>query len=219
VFSHRHAGLLEQVFTCNVDGLDHQLDLPVGKILAVHGTVAHVRCEFCKHKMPADEFRALVRSHIKDISASDPDAPALSKLIRCPNAKCGRAGMKPTAVLFGAKLDAAVAKRISKHLPRTDLLFVVGTSLSVKPISSIPEQCPLDAVRIVVNRDAPPSGFAFGSGRDHLLQGDCDEMFLALAARLGWLPDLARFRDEWPQASQDLFDEALAESETLESAT
>ncbi len=203
------AGLLEQIFTCNIDGLDHQLGLPDSKILAVHGTLALVRCEFCKRKMPSEEFREHMRSNIKDISAIDASAPADSKVIACPNARCLRAGMKPTAVLFGAKLDAAVARRMRKHLPQTNMLFVVGTSLSVKPISSIPAQCPQDAVRVVVNRDPPPSGFAFDSGRDHLLQGECDEMFVALAARLGWLPDLARFRDEWPQASKDMFDEAL----------
>jgi hypothetical protein len=47
-----------------------------------------------------------------------------------------------------------------------------------------------------------------------LLQGDCDEMFVALATRLGWLQDLAQFRDEWCEASQKMFDVAVTKYAT-----
>jgi NAD-dependent SIR2 family protein deacetylase len=208
------AGLLEQVFTCNVDGLDHQLGLPGDKIFEVHGTMKRIQCEFCKHEMLWDEFVVLVRFNIKDISANDADAPAESKVILCPNPKCGRAGMKPAVVLYGTKVDTAVAKRMRKHLPRTNTLFAVGTSLDVKPISELAKQC-LHAVRVVVNQH--PSlmcDFKFRKGRDHLLQGECDEMFVALAGRLGWLHDLARFRDEWCPNSQEMFDAELQATST-----
>ena len=96
--------MLQQVFTCNIDGLDHQTSVPNDKIVAVHGTLSRARCEFCRHEMPSDTFRELVRASIKDISASDPSAPAESSAIKCP--QCDRAGMKPSTVLYDADLDA-----------------------------------------------------------------------------------------------------------------
>jgi NAD-dependent SIR2 family protein deacetylase len=201
--------MLEQVFTTNIDGLDHQLGLPANKILAVHGTLTLVRCEFCKHKMPPAEFQALLRANIKDISASDASAPAKSSVIKCRNSKCGRACVKPTAVLFGAKVDNSEAKRVREHAPLTDFLFVVGTSLAVEPVPLKPSKFPSTASRIVVNREPPSSDhFAFGGTRDHEWRGDCEAMFVALAARLGWLPELAEFRGEWSDASRALFDKA-----------
>ena len=175
------------MFTCNIDALDHQLGLPEDKIVAVHGKLSRACCEFCKHEMPSDGFCALVRSSIKDIYANDPDAPTESKAIVCPNPKCGRAGMKPATVLYGAGLDAQVMKQIKKQGP-ADILFVFGTSQSVEPSSTISSRSKA-AVRVFVNRDAPPPGFKRDT--DQFLQGDCDEMFAALAARLGWLPEMA----------------------------
>ena len=202
-------GLLEEVFTCNTDGLDHQLGLPDSKIVAVHGSRKLTRCEFCKHEMPSDKFRELLGSNIKDIyQIAGSNAPAESSVIACTNPACGKAGMRPATVLFDADLDADVLKHINKQRP-ANLLFVVGTSLSVTPASDIPSRSNA-AVRVVVNLNSPVyEDFEFGNGRDHLLRGDCDEMFAALAARLGWLPDLARFRDTLPPASLATLDMAL----------
>lgn len=193
------------MFTCNIDALDHQLGLPEDKIVAVHGKLSRACCEFCKHEMPSDEFCALVRSSIKDIYANDPDAPTESSAIKCP--KCDRAGMKPATVLYGAALDAQVMKQIKKPEP-TDVLFVVGTSESVEPSSSISLRSKA-AVRVFVNRVPHPG---FKRDTDQFLQGDCDEMFVALAARLGWLPEMAaRFGGDGvlPQASLQTLNKAL----------
>ncbi len=201
------------MFTSNIDALDHQLGLPEDKIVAVHGTLLRARCEFCKHEMLLDDFRALVRSSIKDIYANDPDAPTESKAIVCPNAKCGRAGMKPATVLYGAGLEAHVEEQMEEHKP-ADMLVVVGASLSVEPSSFIPKDSSA-ATRVFVNLNLPDanySDFEFGNGRDHFLQGDCDEMFAALAARLGWLPEMAaRFGGDGvlPQASLQTLNKAL----------
>ena len=184
--------------------------MPSDKIVAVHGTLSRARCEFCRLEMPSDEFRELVRANIKDIRASDAGAPAESSAIKCPH--CDRAGMKPATVLYDADLDAGVLQHLKEHLP-ADILFVVGTSLYVQPSASIPLRSKA-AMRVFVNREPPPPFVKFRNDRDHVLQGDCDEMFAALAARLGWLPDLARFRDEWLPTSQTLFDEALRKSAT-----
>lgn len=194
------------MYTCNIDGLDHQLDLHDKKIVAVHGTAARACCEFCKRDMPSEVFLAFMRSKIKDITASDASAPAQSSEIACP--KCRKAGIRPAVVLYGTCLDDKAAQRM-ELLKTTRLLLVVGTSLTVKPISQLPSLCS-QAARVVVNRDPPPHDFAFDSGRDHLLQGDCDDMFAALAARLGWLPELdTRFRDTLPPASLQALNKAL----------
>ena len=162
--------------------------------------------------MKSDRFRELVRSNIKDISSSDAK-PVESSVILCPNPKCGRAGMKPAFLLYDTNLDEEVLKRMDKSQPQPDLLFVVGTSLCVEPFSELPSHCPR-SVRVVVNRDLSYArcGFEFGNGHDHMWQGNCEEMFFALAEKLGWLPDLAQFCDTLPPASKEMLDKALKKS-------
>ena len=46
----------------------------------------------------------------------------------------------------------------------------------------------------------------FGDGRDSFVGGDCDEAFLELSARLGWLEELRAVRDELPEESQRRLD-------------
>jgi NAD-dependent SIR2 family protein deacetylase len=121
--------------------------------------------------------------------------------------------MKPSALLFGVGLDSNVLERVEQQVSKvstTEVFIVVGMSLSVESSASISEAFP-QAKRVVVNRDLPPKSkdFQFGNDRDFMLQGNCDEIFFELAARLGWLPDLEKFRNEWCEASQKMFAEAL----------
>ena len=62
--------------------------------------------------------------------------------------------------------------------------------------------------RAVVNREpvGMDLGLRFGDGRDSFVGGDCDEAFLELSARLGWLEELRAVRDELPEESQRRLD-------------
>jgi NAD-dependent SIR2 family protein deacetylase len=211
-------GLLNRLYTQNIDGLDHQMYLPGDRIVNVHGSLAEIRCEFCGADYPSDQFRDEVRSKIRNIyNSADPTAPAESTNICC--LKCRRPGVKPATVLYGTDLPKRFFQSIRADFPSaSELMIVAGTSLTVSPANQLVGMVRSDVPRLVVNREAVGEelGLQYGE-RDGLLQGDCDAGFLALAMQLGWVEDLRRYRGEMCQASAALLDtatDAVAEPST-----
>jgi len=154
-----------------------------------------------------------VRSQIKDIYSEDDAAPSASTPIVCE--ACGSATVKPSTVLFGSSLPPEFFSCAEEDMPGCDLLLVAvspqfptlvtrpwrnrvgqGTSLVVSPANSLPQMCIPTTRRAVVNREpvGMDLGLRFGDGRDSFVGGDCDEAFLELSARLGWLEELRESR-------------------------
>ena len=79
-------------------------------------------------------------------------------------------------------------------LPDLSLLFVVGTSLTVQPVSFIPEEC-CNSKRVIVNRE-DVANYTKTPGKDFFLSGDCDDTFIEIIVKCGWLQDLMKFKDE-----------------------
>lgn len=196
-------GLLLRLFTQNIDGLDFQLDLPKEKIIPVHGTIGIIQCESCEHVMGKEAFVAEVKSKIKDIYKIDASAPASSTPILCP--ACGMKTVKPATVLYGRGLPAAFFEHGEPDMAECELLFVVGTSLTVMPAAGLPSMAADRAHRVLVNRDlAGGDTFDFGSSRDIFLQGDCDSVFLRLIMELGLLKDVLPYLDRMCPNSRTL---------------
>ena len=71
-----------------------------------------------------------------------------------------------------------------------DLVLVLGTSLLVAPVASIPDWVKSDCPRILINRELVGS-FAYGGKKtDVFLEGDCDERVRQLCQLVGWESDL-----------------------------
>lgn len=104
-----------------------------------------------------------------------------------------------------------------------DLLLVLGTSLKVAPVSSIPDEVHWLTPRVLINRDVvhahgepapewPPRsggdpGFRFDlddNYRDVLCQQDCDDGAKELIALLGWDRELATLESRLAQAPDAL---------------
>ena len=209
-------GLLQRVFTQNIDGLDAHVGVPDEKLVACHGSIATPACEFCGAPMAPDAFRAAVRAQVKDIYGVDARAPATSTPIAC--GECGKGGVKPTTVLYGRNLPRRFFECAAADMPELDLLVVAGTSLTVHPAASLVTMVSDECARLVINLEPVGAdlGIEYGGGaggaraaRDVFAAGTCDAGFLELARLLGWLPDLAAVRDRLPDASAALLDEAL----------
>lgn len=68
-----------------------------------------------------------------------------------------------------------------------------------------------DCLRLLINRDSVGAEMGLLSeARDVFLQGDCDAQFIVLADALGWLPELATYKDAMADASRALLEAALA---------
>jgi NAD-dependent deacetylase sirtuin 2 len=203
---HRKTNKLTRIYTQNIDGLDRHCNIPLDKIVPVHGSLAQVSCEGCGHQADFDEFCTEVRLNIKDIYNQDEQAPATSTPILCK--ECNRPLVKPSTVLFGRDLPAEFFELSEVDLPRLDLLIVAGTSLVVSPANSLVYRVPESTIRVIVNQEPVGAelGIEYGqpAKRDLFAQGNCDEVFLDLIRKLGWMDDLNDMIDELPPQSADL---------------
>jgi len=202
-------GVLRRLFTQNIDGLDFQTSIPHDKIITVHGTMGKVVCEFCSHECKLEDFLTSIRTNIKDIYKLDTTAPTESKEILC--ASCNRPGLKPATVLYGRSLPKSFSSAISDDFPHNvDLLIVAGTSLTVGPANQLVLYVSPACPRLLVNKEKVGAelGIIFGahSERDIFCSGNCDNVFLELIQKLGWVEDLRKYADKLAPASRALLD-------------
>jgi NAD-dependent deacetylase sirtuin 2 len=199
------AGLLRRVYTQNIDGLDFSTQIPLEKIVSVHGTMRHVKCELCGDDGPdggSIEWLAdQTRRHIKDIYGVDPGAPTESSNIMCPT--CNRPGLKPATVMYGGAMPPQFNSAVAEDFRGTtdvDLVVVMGTSLTVYPAAMIPDMASDKCHRILINNEkvgafARKSRFAEEGGElppASCLLGSCDAVAVALVEALGWRERMAR---------------------------
>jgi NAD-dependent SIR2 family protein deacetylase len=195
---HMKTNKLTRLYTQNIDGLDFQCtNIPLEKIVPVHGTIRKAYCEGCGKEADYEEFCNQVKTKIKDIYHKDPSAPKESSPILCEY--CHKPLVKPQTVLFGRALPPEFFDCLEEDMAGVDLLIVAGTSLVVSPASCIVQAVPDTAVRVIVNRE--PVGAELGivynrteTTRDFFAQGNCDDVFLDLIRALGWLNDIQEER-------------------------
>ena len=127
---------------------------------------------------------------------------------RCPD--CGSLA-KPTVVFFGEELPRRFQDLIHADMDECDLLLVMGTSLLVNPVASIPEWVGRDVPRLLLNRelvgefareemmdrrwgDEEEYKSSVSGGRDVFLEGDCDQGVEAICKLVGedWSKDLSK---------------------------
>ena len=205
-------GLLQRLYTQNIDGLDFQLGIDENKIVNVHGSLAKVACEFCSESYPTNKFIKQVRTNIKNIyDCTDVDAPAESSKIYCPN--CNEAGIKPMTVMYGCDIPDSAWDHVDEDfVDNADLLIIAGTSLMVDPVCDFIKRVALDVPRLVINNESVGEhlGLKYSDkhSKDSLLLGGCDNGFLHLASELGWIDDLYAYKYLMCENSAKLIEEA-----------
>ncbi|MFN9979078.1 MAG: Sir2 family NAD-dependent protein deacetylase, partial [bacterium] len=100
--------------------------------------------------------------------------------------KCGVQGtangrVKPDIVFFGEELPQRFSSFVDIDTGKCDLLLILGTSLQVYPVASIPQlvDCPV----VLFNREDLNSGKSFWNGIknvDIFEKGDCDARLVNL---------------------------------------
>ncbi|GAB5355942.1 hypothetical protein AAMO2058_000248200 [Amorphochlora amoebiformis] len=204
--------MLKRLYTQNIDGLDYPLGIDKSKIVPVHGSLGIASCEFCGADYPFDKFRQQVSTKIRDIYGKDSKAPNKSENILCLN--CKKPGVKPNTVLYGRSLPKEFDIACRKDFPnQVDILFVVGTSLTVGPANSVVYRVNNSCIRVIVNREPVGSGLGIKYGkssiRDVFCSGNCDDVFLDLAQKLGWLGDLEKYIEQMAPKSSELLKKRL----------
>lgn len=128
-------GLLQRVYTQNIDTLERIAGVPEDKLVEAHGSFATATCTRC-FKKHTQEF---VKAAVFDGAIPQCDA-------------C-RAVVKPDITFFGENLPARYQMCAPEDCRECDLLLVVGTSLKVGPVNMLPNMVGPYAPRLLINRE------------------------------------------------------------------
>ena len=137
-------GRLSGIVTQNVDGLFQKAGVDSALVLEIHGTAHGVKCLNCG--------TAYSRQGMEDIFNAGVYVPCCEK--------CNGL-LKPATVLMGEEVDKILFEKSLKKIIASDLLLVMGTSLLVDPVATLPEIAWQRGVRIVIINATP-------TPKDHL---------------------------------------------------
>ena len=129
-------GFLKALITQNIDLLHEKAGSK--RVIEIHGSPAVHYCLRCAGiRMPFEEAAAIVRA---------------GELPRCP--QCGRV-LKPAITFFGESLPANALREATGEAQKSDLMLVLGTSLTVFPAASMPQYTLREGGEIVIVNNMP----------------------------------------------------------------
>jgi NAD-dependent SIR2 family protein deacetylase len=182
---------LLRVYTQNIDGLDHLAGVPEDRLIECHGHFRSASCIRCSYSVADATAMKDIQQHYVEADEKTSTPP------QCPS--CRKGFIKPDIVFFGEGLPARFHSSLPADLQQADLLLVLGTSLQVAPVCTIPDRVQASATRVLVNRERVGHWELDGDDqesveeqRDWFYQGDCDAAILELARLLGWEEDLRK---------------------------
>jgi len=216
--SHRFLALLEtkkqllRVYTQNIDGLEEIAGVPSKRMVYAHGSLQWASCSKCKQRVDASAIEpyilegkvplctASVKTNSKAVkSATRSEYPRLKRHQQSANEGVCGGVLKPGVTFFGETLHDKVRRSLESDRGKADCLIVIGTSLSVAPMSKVLRYLPTSIPRILINRTLvhPPikqddedddededlefrEHYAF----DAYLLGFCDDVTRALAKEM-----------------------------------
>jgi NAD-dependent deacetylase len=140
------------VITQNTDGLHQLAGLPADRVLELHGSARWVICTNCGARTPMREALLRVTGvpgdqgvHGDQGVPAEPDPPCLV---------CGGI-LKAATVMFGETLDPAVLGAAIDVARTCEVLFAVGSSLSVQPAASLAGLAAQAGARLVIVNAEP----------------------------------------------------------------
>ena len=149
------------VVTQNIDGLHQRAGS--SDVVEVHGSIRSSTCPDCRASYGLDELLALL---------ADSEAPV------CP--ACG-AIVKPDVVMFGELLPEAAIDRAFALARETGVLLVVGSTLEVWPVSTLPDETLAHGGRLAIVNRGPTASDDRAAVK---VDGDAGETLAALVDEL-----------------------------------
>jgi len=129
-------GFLKAIITQNIDLLHEKAGS--SRVIEIHGSPKFHYCFHCAEiRLSFEKAAALVQS---------------GKLPVCP--RCERV-LKPAITFFGESLPVDALKEAMDEAQSSDLMLVLGTSLTVQPAASLPRYVLSQGGEIVIVNDMP----------------------------------------------------------------
>ena len=126
-------GVFGRLYTQNIDGLH---DKAGAASCELHGTLASHRCLECGKSFPLHEIRSQA---------------AAGKVPRC---SCGGL-IKPEVVFYGEMLNEALLEQAFQDFETADFALVLGSSLVVTPVASLPAETLRNRGRLAIVNEQP----------------------------------------------------------------
>lgn len=180
-------GALLRCYTQNIDGLEVLGGVSAERMVECHGHFRTASCIHCGERANIDRVKEFI---LQQQDSATEEAPTCEA--------CHIGLVKPDIVFFGEQLPFRMQILLEQDLPAADLLIILGTSLQVAPVSTIPAKVPPTCRRVLLNRELV-GDFEFvdnGDGdssyetRDIFQAGDCDEIVQEICRELNWENEL-----------------------------
>ncbi|CAB9510875.1 protein deacetylase sirtuin-2 [Seminavis robusta] len=185
--------VLKRVYTQNIDGLEQMAGVSQERLVECHGHFSSCSCIQCQQSA--------------DLQICQDTYQKEGQVMTCP--QCG-SYVKPDIVFFGEELPSIFLDYVYQDMDDCDLLLVMGTSLLVAPVASIPDWVRPTVPRLLINRELVGSfaqaallGSNSATTRDVFCKGDCDDGVRAIC-------DLAG--EEWANQLKTLHGEVCSSS-------
>lgn len=158
----QRAGVIGPIITQNIDGLHQKAGSDPDAIIELHGSVHRVRCLNCKRLFPAETFDAA-------FDGTEPVCPVCGGIV------------KESTISFGEPLvedDLRLALAIARQ---SEIMIIVGSSLSVNPAAKIPLEAARAGSRLaIINNEPTP----LDSQATYVVHGPAGVALTYLADRL-----------------------------------
>jgi len=130
------AGLIQFIITQNIDTLHQKAGSK--NVIEMHGTIQTLTCTQCYHQVDASPY---IQSFVEN-----------NQIPHCP--KC-RQILKPDVILFGEQLPQSAWFNAQREARQCDVMLVVGSSLEVLPVASLPMQALDRGAHLVIINNMP----------------------------------------------------------------
>lgn len=197
-------GKLLTLYTQNVDGIDRIAGIKKDKLIQLHGSFETATCISCDHRVKGEEVIPQIRNREVPNCAECAKARQIRTdqitALRTQNGRSVRqktqnsslgsmtepAGIMRPDIVFMGEPPKPYLKRFKRDCAKVDLLLVMGTSLPVEPVSTMPNCIPPNVPQIYIGRtEMYPERFK-RVDFDIQLLGECDVVAKMLAKGCGW---------------------------------
>ncbi|CCE90991.1 histone deacetylase HST2 TDEL_0C01020 [Torulaspora delbrueckii] len=208
---------LQRVYTQNIDTVEHQALISSEYVIEAHGSFASNHCIKCAKKYPLEKFKSKLNP--KKSSSKDKKAPEFD-YARCD--ECDGL-VKPAIVFFGEGLPSRFfdtweqdQQWLLDEKDKRHLVMVVGTSLTVYPFASLPQEVPETVLRALINKELVGDFKAYPREKDIIFHGEADLAAELLAEEMGWLPELQALATEQQETkASEQVDKIVSDLEKL----
>ncbi len=160
-------GHLQYVVTQNVDGLQSTAGTPADRLIEIHGNLRESLCLSCGNRV--DMEKTLVRVAKGEL---DPRCDVTTEMGSCGGV------LKSTAISFGQPLGSETIKRAQRAFGECEMILVLGSSLTVNPISAIVRRWKRAGKTLAIVNSTPTRCDDIA---DFVIRGDVGEVLEKLA--------------------------------------